>query len=129
MTRGGVEGLDGQAVTGGGGVDAQRHVGVELGPQAALDALEGPDAGGEVVGDALHVRGVARADGEGLELLRVGHCVSSGVVVAEAAEAVAAEGVDITLVCGERRRASASYSAVLYFGKHGSLQQLKRCLQ
>jgi hypothetical protein len=85
---GGVEGLDGQAVptttaaataaaagsgegeggydaTGVAAVDAQQHVGVELGPQAALDALEGPDAGGEVVGDALHGGGVARADGKG----------------------------------------------------------------
>jgi hypothetical protein len=54
---GGVEGLEGQAIICRGGVDAQLHVSVEVGPQAALDALEGLNTGGKVDCDALHVGG------------------------------------------------------------------------
>jgi hypothetical protein len=116
-------------------VDVQRHVCVELGPQVALNALEGPDAGGEVVGDALHVGGVARMarawrcsvsvmPGLAAALLMAAAVVVVVVVavaVAKAAEAVGMVGILVCCCCGEWRRASASYnSAVFYFGEHGS---------
>jgi hypothetical protein len=55
----------------------QLHVGVEVCPQAALDAMEGLNAGGQLGGDALHV-GAWRA-----RMARAWRCIM--LMVAEAA--------------------------------------------